>query len=952
MSAPAAGAIPHPGVNGAGRREVRALTVVETLPYPPQGGVDLRNWGTVNALLALGPVAVFGIRPIDRPPPPRAGIEAWERSHDPGARRLLTRGWTRPAPEWVGDPRGHPLSFPISDTVLTELAMLVERFEPSVVVVEQLWLHGCIDACRRMGLPVVLDAHNVEGELIPAIIARGLNGRDRIDPTQLRTIAERTASIEAAAVRSVDAVWACSHQDAGRLADLYCPKGPVRVVPHALDLDHYPTAAVDRRTGPTIVLPGVFSYPPNAEAAEWLAGDIFPSLRKLVPEARLVLVGPEPTPMMVAAAATGDAGVTVTGAVPDVRPYLADADVMALPLRTGGGARLKVLEAFASGVPVVSTAKGMEGLEVDGGQHYLEAERTEEFCQAIAELASDRRLRQRLAARGRAYVRERHSSVAAGAAARTALPSGMPRPASPNGKPRRPTAPPTGRAGPHGGAPGAPGATALRPGANGGASAPPAAALNGARVRARDVRPLSRPTLSVCMTTRGPAERVHALLRMLRPHTDEIVLAVDRAGDPRTASVCAELADRTLGYELEGASPAKLIGWVMHQCQADWVLRVDDDEAPAAGLLEALPTLLADRRIMQVAFTRRWLFPDRRRYLSTFPWGHDSQTRLVRNLPGLWSFPGWNHEEGHYWGERRWVDLPLYHCDLVVNDLPARRRKSAWYERIEPGQHWDGFPVNQMYAPEDCGAVETEPVPLDDQPLIDVLLAPASVGETPAGPPPPAAPWEEIDRHNLASSDLSAARARINLVRPRNRMPIACERSFQVVVENLGTQPWPGRADSPFRLGYRWINLTTGRPLPDEGFRTSLTETVWPGQSTRLHLHTRTPPVPGEFLLTVQLVHEGVAWIEESGRTRVVIEDERPGEAPPFAPQELRVMSAQLWHRLEEADRSQRDLARELALAQRRAAALAHLRDTRRYRFGAAVARPLDLIRTRLRARS
>src|SRR5205807_7967620 len=242
---------------------------------------------------------------------------------------------------------------------------------------------------------------------------------------------------------------------------------------------------------------------------------------------------------------------------------------------------------------------------------------------------------------------------------------------------------------------------------------------------------------------------------------------------------------------------------------------LDDDEAPAAALLEALPRLLADRHIMQVAFSRRWLFPDGRRWLTTFPWGHDSQTRLVRNLPGLWSFGGWNHEEGRFRGERRWLDMPLYHCDLVANELPARRRKSAWYERIEPGQHWDGFPVNRLYVPEDCGPLHTEPVPLEDQPFIDALLAPAELGEAP--PPtdisPPAVAWDEIDGHNLTSPDLSTARAQITLVRPRDRVPVACERSFQVVTKNLGSQPWPAGPDSPIRLGYRWINAGTGRPL-------------------------------------------------------------------------------------------------------------------------------------------
>ena len=116
---------------------------------------------------------------------------------------------------------------------------------------------------------------------------------------------------------------------------------------------------------------------------------------------------------------------------------------------------------------------------------------------------------------------------------------------------------------------------------------------------------------------------------------------------------------------------------------------------------------------------------------------------------------------GADWGGRAQV------INLILPRKVNVRRKSAWYERIEPGQHWDGFPVNQMYVPEDCGPLETEAVPREDHPLIDVLLAPAELSDPPTPSLPPAVPWESIDSHNHASSDLSAARARINFVRPR-----------------------------------------------------------------------------------------------------------------------------------------------------------------------------------------
>src|SRR5690242_20450211 len=100
-------------------------------------------------------------------------------------------------------------------------------------------------------------------------------------------------------------------------------------------------------------------------------------------------------------------------------------------------------------------------------------------------------------------------------------------------------------------------------------------------------------TVSFAVTASGPAGRVRALLERVRPHVDEIVLVVDRNGDTGALEACADLADRRLTFELRD-SPARLIGWIQHQCACDWILRLDDDEVPSDSLLAALPALAAD----------------------------------------------------------------------------------------------------------------------------------------------------------------------------------------------------------------------------------------------------------------------------------------------------------------------------------------------------------------------
>jgi glycosyltransferase involved in cell wall biosynthesis len=159
----------------------------------------------------------------------------------------------------------------------------------------------------------------------------------------------------------------------------------------------------------TLVFPGIFSYLPNAIAARFLVNEMLPRLAEACEApCRLQLVGPMPTPEMRAAAAR-DPRVVVTGPVRDVRPFLAEATVMPVPLFHGGGTRFKVLEAFAAGLPVVSTAKGVEGLSAQDGKHLLIAETAEAFVQGVLAVWRDGALADRLTAGARILAEERFS---------------------------------------------------------------------------------------------------------------------------------------------------------------------------------------------------------------------------------------------------------------------------------------------------------------------------------------------------------------------------------------------------------------------------------------------------------------------------------------------------------------------------------------------------------------
>ncbi|MGC8919134.1 glycosyltransferase family 4 protein [Streptomyces sp. PG2] len=161
---------------------------------------------------------------------------------------------------------------------------------------------------------------------------------------------------------------------------------------------------------------GSFDWPPNADAAAWLTREVLPRLHARVPGARVVLAG-KPAPEV---AALAGPCVEVTGMVPSMAPYLRAADLVVVPLRVGSGTRIKILEAFAHGVPVVSTTIGAEGLDVVAGEHLALADGAEGLALACAELLTDRARRAALAAAGGRLHAARHLPEHAAARVREA----------------------------------------------------------------------------------------------------------------------------------------------------------------------------------------------------------------------------------------------------------------------------------------------------------------------------------------------------------------------------------------------------------------------------------------------------------------------------------------------------------------------------------------------------
>lgn len=210
-------------------------------------------------------------------------------------------------------------------------------------------------------------------------------------------------SWEQDAVRSVDGIVAVSDHDRQWL-ERHAPGTPIALVPNGVDVDYFQPQPAPKVN--SVVFTGAMNYPPNVDAVLWFAEAILPRLRQRLPELGFTIVGSRPLPEVEALARLP--GVRVTGRVDDIRPYIAEALAFVVPLRSGGGTRLKILQAMAMASPVVATTLGAEGLEVADGTDILIADDPDAFARQVLALAASPDLAARIGQAGRELALARY----------------------------------------------------------------------------------------------------------------------------------------------------------------------------------------------------------------------------------------------------------------------------------------------------------------------------------------------------------------------------------------------------------------------------------------------------------------------------------------------------------------------------------------------------------------
>lgn len=262
------------------------------------------------------------------------------------------------------------------------------------------FLAPSVNVPAALPIPTVLFQHNVEATIWQRRWEAAANPLLRAYTKQQWL---RMKAFEGREVRRYTQVVTVSEDDAATLKAEY-GIDHLSVVPTGVDLDYFQPTGRTARRPLELLFVGSMDWMPNQDGVNWFVDRVLPHIRREVPDVTLTVVGRDPPERFRRMLSRHD-GVVVTGRVDDVRPYLERAAICVVPLRIGGGTRLKIFEAMAMECPVVSTTIGAEGLPLHDGEEIVLADEPEQFAAAVVRLLRAPQLRRRIAENGAARVR-------------------------------------------------------------------------------------------------------------------------------------------------------------------------------------------------------------------------------------------------------------------------------------------------------------------------------------------------------------------------------------------------------------------------------------------------------------------------------------------------------------------------------------------------------------------
>jgi Glycosyl transferase family 2 len=379
-------------------------------------------------------------------------------------------------------------------------------------------------------------------------------------------------------------------------------------------------------------------------------------------------------------------------------------------------------------------------------------------------------------------------------------------------------------------------------------------------------------SLSLCVVTKDSAAYIEKLLRVGKLFADELVVAVDESSSDSTEAVCAKYADRLFRLEPIGYVE-RALAWLNGQCRGDWILRLDDDELPSLGLVNALPQLTSDREMTHYFLPIRTVINAQSpRWIGERPWWPRWQLRLFRNISSIVQAPERLHTNYVVQGAGRYVDEgALYHLDLIYHTDSQRQEKVERYESLSPGNSQPSY-----YLVENKPALLTFPFPPNDPPIDDakgrLWRMPLQELRRRAGSRGPrhaqCVSLEELRQASLQNCQYTPEVFRGALTclgcPPTMHVGQACPIEVDVLNESPVVWTLPTVGVPNVQVTYHWLH-PSGDTYEFLGLQTPVPHTLRPGETTKLVVWVLPPTEPGLYRLQWDLLIEQVAWFSTRG---------------------------------------------------------------------------------------
>jgi polysaccharide biosynthesis protein PslH len=378
---------------------LRILFLTQIIPYPPDAGPKVKTWQVIQYLINQGHEVILA-----------SFVRPGEEVNLPELKKICSEVYTVPIRRSRIQDVGYLLRsyltgrpFLIERDDLPGMRKLVNRLiaekKIDVIHADQLTMTQFALVDRRIRPGTIFDAHNA----VWTIVDRSAATAAWFLKIPLHIEARRVQNYEAMLVDEFDCTLAVTEIDRNLLIrgnGKGDPKKRITVIPIVVDTQKLPPATRNPNSLNILTL-GTLHYPPNADGIRWFLQEVFPLVQSQVKDVKLIVIGKNPPDDFIQIAARDPNAVEITGYVTELAPYFDNASVVVVPVRAGGGMRVRILEAFSRAMPVVTTSVGLEGIEAVPGKDVLVEDSPAAFAEAVIRLLQDKALRDSLAENGR-----------------------------------------------------------------------------------------------------------------------------------------------------------------------------------------------------------------------------------------------------------------------------------------------------------------------------------------------------------------------------------------------------------------------------------------------------------------------------------------------------------------------------------------------------------------------